>query len=164
VQPTIKKNSIVTIDYQLRKGDGTALDRSEPGDPMVYLHGADNLVPGLERALEGKTVGEHLNVVVAPEDGYGPKRKTKPQPVLRSDFPKDAHVEVGVSFVTEGPDGKATPIWITKIQGKTVYVDTNHPLAGETLHFEVEIKAIREATEEELAHGHPHGPDGHHHH
>ena len=103
-----------------------------------------------------------LTAIVAPEDGYG-ERRAKPQPVNRSAFPKDARLEKGAQFVVRGPDGRAMPIWISKVQGPTVYVDPNHPLAGVTLHFEVDVVAVRDANAEEIAHGHVHGEGGHHH-
>jgi len=159
---SIAKDKVVSIHYRLTDSDGKELDRSGDGDPLVYLHGADNIVPGLEKELDGRTVGDKLVAVVAPEDGYGKKHKTKPQPVPRSAFPKDAHVEVGASFVVQGPDGRPHPVWVSKVQGPTVYIDANHPLAGVTLHFDVEVVEVRDATQEELEHGHPHGPGGHH--
>ena len=129
----------------------------------MYLHGADNIVPGLEKELAGKGVGDKLQVVVSPEEGYGPKQATKPQAVPRLAFPKGASIEVGMSFLVEGPNAQPMPVWVSKVQGPTVYIDTNHPLAGVTLHFDVEVVGVREATAEELEHGHPHGPGAHHH-
>lgn len=161
---TVEAGKVVTIDYVLRSPEGVELDRSPEGEPLVYLHGARGVVPGLEEALAGKSVGERIEVRVAPEKGYGPKRKVKPQEVLRSRFPAEAQVVKGARFMTEGPEGRPMPIWVTKVQGKTIYVSPEHPLAGATLCFDVTIRAIRDATDEERAHGHAHGPDGHAHH
>jgi FKBP-type peptidyl-prolyl cis-trans isomerase SlyD len=158
----IAKNKVVKIKYVLRDGAGETLDES--GDePLEYLHGAHNIVPGLEKQLEGKTVGDKLTAVVPPEEGYGPRHKVKPQQIPRSKFPPDAELEKGMGFTMRTDDGRRVPVWIAKIQGPTVYVDPNHPLAGETLHFDVEVVDVRDANEEEVAHGHPHGPGGHHH-
>ena len=159
---TIAKNKVVRLNYVLRGDDGQTIDES--GDePLEYLHGAGNIVPGLEKQLEGKTTGDKVTAVVPPEEGYGPRHKIKPHPIPRSKFPEDVELEKGMGFTMRAENGQPVPVWITKIQGPTVYVDPNHPLAGETLHFDVEVLDIREANEEEIAHGHPHGPDGHHH-
>lgn len=158
----IAKNKVVKIHYVLRDDTGETLDESGE-EPLEYLHGAQNIVPGLEKQLEGKAVGDKLTAVVPPEEGYGPRHKVKAQAIPRSKFPPDAELEKGMGFTMRGDDGRAIPVWITKIQGPTVYVDPNHPLAGATLHFEVEVLEVRDANEEEVAHGHPHGPDGHHH-
>lgn len=132
---------------------------------MAYLHGADNIVPGLERELEGKRVGDKLKVQVEPKDGYGERDEQAVHQVSRAQFPEDMPVQVGMQIGAQDPDeGHAIPAWITHVQGDLVTLDFNHPLAGVRLHFDVEIVAIREATAEELEHGHPHGPDGHHHH
>ena len=161
---TVEAGKVVSIDYVLRSPEGTELDRSPEGEPLVYLHGARGIVPGLEEALVGKSVGDRVEVSVPPEKGYGPKRKVKAQEVLRSRFPAEAQVVKGARFMTEGPEGRPMPIWVTKVQGKTIYVSPEHPLAGATLCFDVTIREIRDATDEERAHGHAHGPHGHAHH
>ena len=160
---SVQAGKVIAIQYVLKNGAGEELDRS--GDtPMLYLHGAQNIVPGLEKGLEGKQSGDEVQVEVSPEEGYGPKRGIKPQKVLRSNFPDDVDIQKGTQFFTETPEGQPFPIWVTKIVGRDVYISPEHPLAGETLHFSVTIGDIREATEEETAHGHPHGPGGHQHH
>jgi FKBP-type peptidyl-prolyl cis-trans isomerase SlyD len=161
---TVEDGKVVSIEYVLRDSEGRELDRSREGEPLVYLHGARNIVPGLEEALTGKSAGDRVEVRVPPEKGFGPKGKVKPQAVLRSRFPEEAQVVKGARFVAEGPGGRPTPIWVHKVQGKTIYVTPEHPLAGVTLCFDVTIRAIRDATDEERAHGHAHGPDGHAHH
>ncbi|MBX3270612.1 MAG: FKBP-type peptidyl-prolyl cis-trans isomerase [Sandaracinaceae bacterium] len=154
---------VVSIEYVLTDPSGEELDRSGE-TPMAYLHGSHNIVPGLEEALHGKTVGDSLRVEVPPGKGYGEKGKTKPQRVLRSHFPPDAPVEKGAQFLMRGQDGQPFPIWITKVMGREVYVSAEHPLAGVTLCFDVTVRAVRDATDEERSHGHVHGPGGHHHH
>lgn len=158
----VGEGKVVRMRYVLRDASGKVLDQS--GDePMEYLHGARNIVPGLERQLLGKAPGDKLVAVVPPEEGYGMRHKVKPQQLRRSAFPKDAPLERGMGFTMRTPEGQPVPVWITKIQGPTVYVEPNHPLAGVTLHFDVEIVDVRDAEAEEIAHGHPHGPGGHHH-
>ncbi|MDQ3036293.1 MAG: FKBP-type peptidyl-prolyl cis-trans isomerase [Myxococcota bacterium] len=161
---TVADGKVVSIDYVLRSPEGAELDRSPEGEPLVYLHGAHGIVPGLEEALAGKSAGERVEVRVPPEKGYGPKRKVKAQEVLRSRFPAEAEVVKGARFQTQGPEGRPMTIWVTKVQGKTIHVSPEHPLAGATLCFDVTIREIRDATEEERAHGHAHGPHGHAHH
>jgi FKBP-type peptidyl-prolyl cis-trans isomerase SlyD len=155
---------VVTLNYTLRTDDGALIDSSTADDPLAYLHGADNIVPGLEQALAGKTVGFSGKVTVEPEDGYGEREDLPPQAVPRSAFPADARIAAGMQFMAEGPNGEHAPIWIAGVEGDQVLVDSQHPLAGKTLNFEVEVLAVRSATADELSHGHPHGPDGHGHH
>ena len=143
---------------------GDVIDSSRGGDPLEYLHGEGGIVPGLERALSGKAAGDALQVTIPPADGYGEPTGPGPQSVPRDAFPDDVDLEVGMQFFAPGPAGRPVPVWITEIHDGHVAVDINHPLAGASLHFEVEVVAIRDATEDELDHGHPHGPDGHGHH
>src|SRR5438445_11949503 len=158
----VAKGKVVTLQYRLTGEDGKLLDESDP-EGMEYLHGADNIVPGLERKITGRVVGDKLSVVVTPEEGYG-TRVGGPQRVPRDSFPDDVDLEVGMQFLAEGAGGKPMPVWVVGVTPTEVEIDANHPLAGVTLSFEVEILAIRAATADELAHGHPHGPEGHHHH
>lgn len=159
----VGKGSVVGIDYSLHLGDGNVIDRSEPGAPLTYLHGEGNIVPGLERALEGLAVGDARQVVVAPEDGYGPHDLQGLQEVPRDAFPTDMKPEVGMQFTARGPQGEAVPFTVTDVKLESVVVDLNHPLAGKTLHFDVTVREIREATAEEMEHGHVHGEGDHHH-
>jgi FKBP-type peptidyl-prolyl cis-trans isomerase SlyD len=161
---TIAAGKVVALRYTLRDEAGVWIDGSEDGEPLDYLHGAENLVPGLEAALLGHKVGDKLSVTVQPEDAYGPKQGPGPQPVPREAFPVDAEVEEGMPFTVENEDGEEIDLWVVRVEGDQVYVDANHPLAGVTLCFDVEVLSIRAATVEEQVHGHPHGPDGHHHH
>jgi FKBP-type peptidyl-prolyl cis-trans isomerase SlyD len=158
----VAKGKVVTLLYRLTNEDGKLLDDS--GDEgMEYLHGADNIVPGLEKKIVGHVVGDKLSVVVTPEEGYG-RRVGSPQKVPRDSFPDDVELEVGMQFMADGADGEELPVWVVGVTETEVEIDANHPLAGTTLKFDVEILGIRPATTDELAHGHPHGPDGHHHH
>lgn len=156
----ITDGKIVTFHYTLTNDAGEVIDSSSDGDPMEYLHGADNIVPGLERQLTGRGVGDRFTADVPPEEGYGVRDGGGPQAVPRSAFPPNAELIAGMQFAAQGPDGSIVPIWVTRVDDDTVFIDRNHPLAGETLHFQVDIVAIRDATSEEMTHGHPHGPAG----
>lgn len=153
---------VVSIEYTLKNDEGEVLDASE-GSPLFYLHGAHNIVPGLENALVGKAIGDKVDVRVSPEEGYGEKSGMDPQEIARTSFPEDAELHAGLSFAAE-TDAGLMPLWITEVADDVVKVTADHPLAGVTLHFAVEVVGIREASESELEHGHAHGPDGHHHH
>lgn len=162
----IADGHVVVLNYTLRSSAGEVIDASTKEEPLAYLHGADNIVPGLEQALTGKSVGYSGKVIVEPADGYGEREDIAPEAVPREAFPGDVELFVGMQLMAEGPDHEHAPIWIAAIDGDKIFVDSQHPLAGETLNFEVEVLAVRKATEEEEHHGHPHGPDGHagHHH
>lgn len=162
---SIAADTVVGLRYVLRNSTGETLDRSEDDDPLLYLHGHSNIVPGLERALDGKATGDKLVVVVAPEDGYGAREAGAERKVPRGAFPDDVELEVGMELVMEDTKtGDEQPFWIKAVGADTVTIDLNHPLAGVELHFDVEVLSVRAATAEELDHGHPHGPGGHHHH
>jgi FKBP-type peptidyl-prolyl cis-trans isomerase SlyD len=158
----IADGQVVIMQYTLRADDGEVLDESTPDDPMTYLHGADNIVPGLENALAGKAVGYNGKITVSPEDGYGEREDDEPDAIPRKAFPPDMEIEPGMTFMAEGPNNEHAPIWVIAVEGDKVIVDSQHPLSGKTLHFEVEILGIRPATEDEMQHGHPHGADGGH--
>lgn len=161
-EETVAEHKVVSIDFVLTNSSGEELDRSKD-EPLVYLHGGHNIVPGLEEALTGKGVGDEVKVEVPPEKGYGPSRKVKVQRIPRSKFPEDAVIGKGTRFMMQTPEGPM-PIWVTKVMGREVHVTPEHPLAGVTLHFAATVRAVRDASDEEQAHGHPHGPGGHHHH
>lgn len=160
----IQKGKVIGLAYTLKSRSGDILDQGLASDPLVYLHGYGNLIPGLETALEGKAVGFKSKVEIAPEEGYGQKHESLKQVVSKSAFPPDAALEVGQSFHAHSDDGSPMSITIAKIEGDNIHIDGNHPLAGETLYFDVEVLSERDATAEEVAHGHVHGPGGHHHH
>ncbi len=159
----IEAGKVVHFHYTLTTGDGEVLDSSDGRDPMPYLHGAGNIVPGLERQLAGLEVDATLDAVVAPSEGYGERTAPEPQGVERSAFPEGAPLHIGTQFMAQTPEGQTIPLWIDRVEADTVYVDHNHPLAGVTLHFAVKIAEIRDASDQERAHGHPHGPGGHDH-
>ena len=158
----ISPNKVVSIHYTLKNDAGDVLDSSAGREPLAYLHGAGNIVPGLEKALEGKASGDTLNVRVAPEEGYGPRHDALMQDVPREAFQGVEDIQPGMQFHAQGPSG---PMVVTVVETaeESVKVDGNHPLAGETLHFDVEVTEVREATAEEQEHGHVHGAGGHHH-
>ncbi|MFM2151915.1 MAG: hypothetical protein RL199_350 [Pseudomonadota bacterium] len=158
----IRDNAAVTLDYTLHLGDGVIIDKSEPGEPLSYLHGNGQLVPGLEAALLGLEAGAQKRVVVAPADGYGTRDPEQVQTLPRSAF-EGLELTVGEEFVALGEDDEPMPVKVVRIEGDDVTIDMNHPLAGETLHFSIEVKGVREATAEELEHGHVHDGEGHHH-
>jgi FKBP-type peptidyl-prolyl cis-trans isomerase SlyD len=158
----ITNNHVVTINYTLKDSDDNILDKSEDGS-FCYLHGASNIIPGLEKALAGKTTGENISVTIAPEEAYGLRDDTRLQEVPRSMFPPEQEIEAGMQFNAQGPDGQAVTVTVQKVENDTIMVDGNHPLAGITLNFNVTIHSVRGASAEELEHGHVHGPGGHHH-
>ncbi len=154
----------VAIDYSLKTEDGSLIDTSDGDEPLWYLHGSGQIVTGLEAALLGRIAGEALSVVVKPEEGYGPRRDDRVLTVPRSQLPEGPDPEVGMQLEAVGRRGEQVVLWVTEVGDETVTLDGNHPLAGQTLYFDVAVKEVRKATHEELRHGHVHGPDGHHHH
>ena len=153
---------VVSIDYTLTNEDGQVLDTSEGRQPLAYLHGAGNIIPGLEQALTGQEAGAELAVEVAPKDGYGEHDPSLIQPVPRSNFPDGVDVPVGAQFQAQTPNGPRM-VTVVEANDQTVTVDGNHPLAGQPLKFQVKIVEVRDATAEEKQHGHVHGPGGHNH-
>lgn len=157
----VAQNKVVTIDYTLKDNDGQILDQSKNGE-FVYLHGASNIIPGLENALLDKKAGETLSVTVPPEMGYGERNDTLSEVVPMNMFDSADMVTVGQQFHAQGEDDEDIMITITAVNGDDVTIDGNHPLAGIELNFDVTVVEIREATEEETSHGHVHQP-GHSH-
>ncbi|HWK74767.1 MAG TPA: peptidylprolyl isomerase [Povalibacter sp.] len=158
----IAQDAVVSIHYTLTNDKGETLDSSAGGEPLAYLHGNGNLIPGLENALTGKQAGDKLTVKIAPADGYGEYDKELVQRVPRRSFRGISDVRVGMQFQVQAGGGART-VTVTHIAGDMITVDGNHALAGQNLNFDIEITEVRVATEEELAHGHVHGPGGHHH-
>ena len=154
----ITKNKVASIHYTLRDNEGTIIDSSEGRDPLHYLHGAGNLIPGMEEGLEGKAQGQKLNLKIEPEKGYGEKDENLVQKVPLSAF-GDQEVKPGMRFSTN----QGGVVTVTDISPDSVTVDGNHPLAGVPLNFDVEIVEVRNATDEEISHGHVHGQGGHQH-
>jgi len=158
----IAKDKVATIEYTLKGEDGEVIDASN-GTPLPYLHGHMNLVPGLEKELEGKTVGEKFSVVVPAAEGYGEHNEEFVQVVPREMLKGIDDLKVGMHFQAQGPEGQTHSVHIAKIDGEDITVDGNHPLAGKALNFDIEVVDLRDATEEELSHGHVHGEGGHQH-
>lgn len=159
---SIVENSVVSFHYTLTNSKGEVLDKSDQ-EPLAYLHGGGNIIPGLEKALLGKKAGDKLVVTVEPAEAYGVRDDKLIQNVPRRAFQGIKDIKVGMSFTAQGDAGQPMRVVVTRVSGDMVTVDGNHPLAGETLTFDVEITDVREASEEELAHGHVHGAGGHHH-
>jgi len=158
----IANKHVVTLNYTLKDNDNNVIDKSDDGS-FCYLHGASNIIPGLENALSGKISGDTFSVTIQPEDAYGIHDEAKSQDVPRSMFPPEQEVEAGMQFNAQGPDGQAVTVTVKSVDGDTIVVDGNHPLAGVILNFEVIVMDIRDASAEELEHGHVHGPNGHQH-
>jgi FKBP-type peptidyl-prolyl cis-trans isomerase SlyD len=160
----VAQDKVVLIHYTLKNDAGSVIDSSAGGDPLAYIHGQGNIIPGLEKALEGRQKGDKVSVKVEPAEGYGVRDDALMQQVPRRAFGSVAKIEPGMQFHAQTSQGQTRVVTVTHVQGDMVTVDGNHPLAGENLHFDVEITEVRDATEEEQAHGHVHGPGGHHHH
>mgnify|MGYP000001364520 FL=1 len=157
---TIKENSAVSFHYTLTDDDGQTLDSSAGKDPLAYLHGAGNIIPGLESALEGKAVGDAMVVAVTAAEGYGEVQQELIQEVPRDAFQGVDSIEVGMQFEAQTGQGGNVPVTVTAVTDEVVTVDGNHPLAGKNLNFDVSIEDVREATEEELEQGHVNGAGG----
>ena len=158
----IAKDSVVAIDYTLTNTDGEVIDSSEGGEPLRYLHGAQNIIVGLEQELEGKKVGDDLSVEVKSELAYGGRIEALVQEVPKEAFGELGDIEIGMRFQAETEQGPV-PVMVTQMSETTITVDGNHPLAGQDLHFQVSVKEVREASKEELEQGHLHSPDGQQH-
>lgn len=158
----IGKNCVVSIHYTLTDDDGNILDTSINDEPLHYLHGANNLIPGLENELTGKAAGAAFTVKVAPDEAYGVYHEELVQTVPLDMFKGVDEVHPGMQFETQGANGPEMII-VTAVKDGQVTVDGNHPLAGKTLHFDVKVEAVRDASREEIEHGHPHHGHDHHH-
>lgn len=158
----IARDSVVTLDYVLRNDAGELLDESKD-EPLTYIHGRGQMVPGLETALEGQSSGGKLKIAVPPKDAYGERIGGKELRLPIEAFPEDEVIEPGTSIEAVGEDGKTVVLWIVDRDDQAVSVSLDHPFAGLTLHFDIAIREVRAATHDELSHGHVHGPGGHHH-
>jgi FKBP-type peptidyl-prolyl cis-trans isomerase SlyD len=160
----ITKDTVAHIDYTLTGPDGTVIDSSEGREPLPYLHGAGNIIPGLEAELEGKSAGDAFTVSIPPAQAYGDRDERQVQSVPRAAFQGVPDIQPGMQFQARGPQGQQKLVTVRAVTNELITVDGNHPLAGLTLTFAVKVVNLRPATPEELAHGHVHGPGGHHHH
>ncbi len=158
----IESNKVVSIHYKLTNDDGDILDSSEGQEPLTYLHGLGNIIPGLENALNDRIVGDKFTVTIAPAEGYGERDNEMVQSVPKNSFQGVDEILPGMQFQAQSPDGMQL-VTVIDVDGDEVILDGNHPMAGITLTFDVEVTEIRDATTEELEHGHVHGPGGHHH-
>lgn len=158
----ISQNTVATFHYTLRNEQGEELESSRDADPSAYLHGADNIIPGLESALEGKGAGDHVEVTLAPGDAYGERREEAVQKVPVKHLIFEGRLRPGMIAQLNTSQGRH-PVTVTKVGRHSATVDTNHPLAGMALTFEVDIVDVRAASQEEIDHGHAHGVGGHHH-
>ncbi len=159
----VGKDKVVLMHYTLKNDAGDVIDSSEGGDPLPFLQGHGNIIPGLESALEGSKVGDKLDVSINPEEGYGERIQDAIQEIPSSALQGVDEVKVGMQLQSQDKDGNAFLVSVTKIEDDKITVDGNHPLAGQTLHFSVSIESIRKAEAEELSHGHVHA-DGQHNH
>ncbi len=158
----IGKHKVVSIDYTLTNNDGEVLDTSKGQEPLAYIHGIGFMIPGLEHALEGKLSGDSLSVTVEPRDGYGERDEDLVKVVERTMFGDVERLEVGLQFQAQTDDG-IDVVTVTSVDGDEVTVDGNHPMADVVLNFDVRVVGVREASEEEIDHGHVHDAGGHQH-
>lgn len=158
----IGSNKVVTIHYTLKDQSGNLLDSTIGSQPFSYLTGNEQIIPKLEEEIDTMLIGGKKNVLISAEDAYGEYREDLVHQVKKSNFPDDVELEIGMQFVTNTPDGTQMPFVIKEIDGEDITIDFNHPLAGKNLDFEIELVDVRDATDEELAHGHVHGPHTHH--
>jgi FKBP-type peptidyl-prolyl cis-trans isomerase SlyD len=157
----VADNTAVSIHYTLTNDEGEVIDSSIGGDALVYLHGAGNIISGLEKALHGKVVGDKLNVRIEAEDGYGEFMEDRVQVISRDMFEGIDTIEVGMQFHADVSSGPGV-VTVIEVEGDNITIDGNHPLAGIALTFDVEITEVRPASKEEMAHGHIHGEGCHH--
>ncbi|MEW6445305.1 MAG: FKBP-type peptidyl-prolyl cis-trans isomerase [Pseudomonadota bacterium] len=158
----ISQNAVVTLDYRLTNDAGEVIDSSEGHGPLAYLHGHGNIIPGLEQALEGRTIGDSFKVSIEPAMAYGEMNPALTQTLPSSMFGGVDQISVGMQFHAQTDHGIEV-VTVTAVEGDQVTIDGNHPLAGQTLHFDVTVREVREAQAEEIEHGHVHGEHGHHH-
>jgi len=160
----IEANKVVTMNFTLTDDTGNILDSTEQGGPFSYIVGKGMVLPKLEEAVSIMMIGTKKQLKLVAKDGYGEYNEDAVQAVGKENFPEDFILEAGMEYMASNPDGVQMPFIITNVEDETVTVDFNHPLAGKNLHFDLELIDVRDATAEELAHGHVHGAGGHQHH
>ena len=159
---TIGDKMVVHMHYELKNDAGEILDSSKGREPLAYIHGMGNIIPGLEKELNNKVKGDKVKATIAPEDAYGKYDLQKVFKVGRDQFQGNGDIQVGMQIQAQAGERMEVGT-VESIEGDEITLNFNHPLAGKTLHFDVEVMEVREATDEELSHGHVHGPGGHHH-
>ena len=151
----ISKDRVVCMDYTIRLANGQVVESSVGQEPLTYLHGRRQIVPGVEKAIEGLESGALLEIVVPPPEAYGDRDPAGVFVVPRAAFPEDEDVGPGMMFSASRPDGKSITFRVVEANDELVLVDTNHPLAGETLHISLHVHRVRSATSDELYSGRP---------
>jgi FKBP-type peptidyl-prolyl cis-trans isomerase SlyD len=159
----LEPNKVVTFNYRLADSEGTLIETTENKEPLSFISGYKQILPKLEEAISGMIIGSKKDVKLSAADAYGEFDDKAVQQVNRSQFPEELNIEVGMSYIANSPDGKQMQFVITDVNDDDVTIDFNHQLAGKDLEFNVELLDVRNATEEELNHGHVHGPGGHQH-
>ncbi len=158
----LAENKVVTINYTVKDEEGEVLDSTTKEQPFSFLTGQNQILPELEKNIGNMVIGSQKKVKLQPEEGYGSYDEKAVRQVKKSDFPEDVEVKEGMRFVADTGDGRQLPFIITEIEGEDIEIDFNHPYAGKTLEFDIELMNVRDATDEELVHGHAHGPEGKH--
>jgi FKBP-type peptidyl-prolyl cis-trans isomerase SlyD len=159
----LEENKVVSISYTLKDENGEMLDVATKEQPFVFLSGQNQILPNLEKKISKMVIGSQQKVILSPEEGYGEYRDEAVREVKRSDFPDKIELEVGQRFMADLGEGQQRPFFVKEVSDNEVTIDFNHPLAGITLEFNLELLDIRDATDEEIMHGHVHGPGGHQH-
>lgn len=160
---SVGMNKVITFNYILKDEEGTLLDSSSNKEPMAFLSGSKQIIPKLEEVLNGMIIGSKKSVKVSAADAYGEYSEDAIQKIKKDQFPEEAKIEVGMTYLANSPDGKQMPFLVSEINDQDITIDFNHPLAGKNLEFDVELLDVRDATPEEIQHGHVHGAGGHHH-
>jgi len=160
----IEANKVVTMNFTLTDETGNVLDSTDTAGPFSYISGKGMVLPKLEEAVSGMIIGTKKHLTLEAKDGYGEYNDDAVQAVGKENFPEDFVLEAGMEYMASNPDGVQMPFIITSVEDETITIDFNHPLAGKNLNFDLELLDVREATPEELSHGHVHGAGGHHHH
>lgn len=160
-QASVTKDTVVSIHYTVKDASGKKIESSKGEEPLTYLHGHDQIISGLEKALKGKATGDKLNIKITPEEGYGAYNDSMVTTLKKAQFRDQKELKVGSIFQFSDPEGNPVVVRVKEIKGDSIIVDGNHPFAGLTLDFSVEVVDIRPATKEELAHGHAHAGDEH---
>jgi FKBP-type peptidyl-prolyl cis-trans isomerase SlyD len=159
----IGANKVVTLNYDLSDDKGNLIQSTKEQAPFVYLSGNNQILPKLEQAVDTMIIGSKKNITLNSSDAYGDYDEKAVQQVKKEEFPADADLKAGMEFMAQSPDGNPIPFVIKEVLDEEITIDFNHPLAGKNLNFDVQLVDVRDATAEELQHGHVHGAGGHHH-